>query len=192
MTLHHFAANLDAHGERDRAERLAREAVEIYRQQPLASPREHVHAVFVLITMLESSGNLTEAEDVLHAHLTLQQRANTGVIHSTQALLGGNLTKQGRFDEAESVLRQSVQTRQRTMPDHWLYPIALSMLGEAILGQGRYEEAEAILIDAYEMLVDNQATPANREREALERVVALYDRWERPQQARAWRERLDE
>jgi hypothetical protein len=73
-----------------------------------------------------------------------------------------------------------------------------SLLGESLLGQERYAEAEPLLLASYEGLNqapdagDPDAIPA-RERlgvVALERIVRLYDAWDKPGQAEEWRREL--
>ncbi len=57
---------------------------------------------------------------------------------------------------------------------------------------GRFDEAEPLLLESYEKRRDNPQTHDIREREALERIVKLYETWARPDKAAEWRAKLPE
>ena len=65
---------------------------------------------------------------------------------------------------------------------------------ELITGQGRYTEAELLIVPGYEGMkahedqISDQGRPLLRE--AAERVVRLYEEWNRPDQAAVWKARL--
>ena len=77
---------------------------------------------------------------------------------------------------------------------------ARSLLGAALLGQGDYVKAEPLLIEAYEGLVESERKlppghggflDQNPVTDVLDRLVRLYDRWEKPTEAAKWRAELD-
>jgi hypothetical protein len=116
--------------------------------------------------------------------------ALTGVL----AELGMNFLNQSKWAEAEPVLRECLAIREGAIPDHWLRFNAMSLLGGVLTGQGKYAEAEPLVVGGYEGLKAREATipPPGEPRlpEAAARVVALYEAWGKPEQARAWRARL--
>jgi tetratricopeptide (TPR) repeat protein len=68
-------------------------------------------------------------------------------------------------------------------------------LGATRLRQQRYAEAEPLLLTAFAGLKLHESTmPAAKGRvtEALERIVQLYDGWNKKEQATEWRQKLDE
>src|SRR5262249_4762278 len=68
-------------------------------------------------------------------------------------------------------------------------------LGTTRLRQKSYAEAEPLLLQAFAGLRGHEsATPAapGRVTEALERIVQLYDGWEKKAKAKEWRQKLDE
>ena len=71
---------------------------------------------------------------------------------------------------------------------------ALCLIGAALLGQQKYAEAEPMLLRGYEGMKKREATiPANRKfyvAEAANRLVQLYDAWDRPEDAARWRQEL--
>ncbi len=108
--------------------------------------------------------------------------------------------------EAEAAARRSLEIRRTLYPDG--HPEAalrfnsMSLLGGALAAQGRFAEAEPLLVDGYSGLMSapTSAPPdiVDRQREALARIVALYDAWnarepsdERAANAAEWRRRAE-
>ena len=109
--------------------------------------------------------------------------------------LGMRLLEAGRHAEAEVPLSECLEIRQEALPEgHWLIFNTMSVLGEALAGQGtersltvearieKLREAQPLLLDGYAKLNENaqaipQAVRALRLRQALERIVDLYDAW---------------
>jgi tetratricopeptide (TPR) repeat protein/tRNA A-37 threonylcarbamoyl transferase component Bud32 len=112
------------------------------------------------------------------------------------ANLGTNLLKQRKPAEAEPPLRTCLAIRQGTQPDAWSTFNARSLLGEALARQKRYAEAEPLLLAGHEGLEARARTvPPQAQHsltEALERLVQLYDAWGKPEQAAAWRQKLEQ
>jgi tetratricopeptide (TPR) repeat protein len=112
------------------------------------------------------------------------------------ASLGANLLKQRKPAEAEPLLRTCLAIRQRNQPDAWSTFNARSLLGAALAGQQKYAEAEPLLRAGYQGLqARKKAAPPQAQRnltDALERLVRLYDAWGKPDQAAAWRQKLEQ
>ena len=72
------------------------------------------------------------------------------------------------------------------MPGDWRTWNAMSLMGGAIALQGRHEVADPLLRDGYEKM-DPPSGSATRKREALERLIAHYEAWGRPEDAARWR-----
>ena len=66
------------------------------------------------------------------------------------------------------------------------------LVGAALLGQEKYSAAEPLLVQGYEGLKQRSAQiPANYKRlltDALDRLIQLYEAWEKPDQVARWRE----
>ena len=104
-----------------------------------------------------------------------------------------DLIQQGRFAEAEALLRVGLATAQKTLAEeHWLIADIRSRIGNAVAQAGRVEEAEPLLLEAYSALEGNRHVPASRKRRALLRIIRLYESWPRPAQVAEWRQRLAE
>src|SRR5262249_15038746 len=108
--------------------------------------------------------------------------------------LGQNLLTQAKWSEAETVLRECLAIREARLSDDWLRFHAMSQLGGALLGQGRYAEAQPLIVAGHEGIWAREsqiALPArSRLREAAERVVQLYEAWNEPEKAAAWKAKL--
>src|SRR5207245_2270612 len=125
----------------------------------------------------------------------------------TMASLGAHYLKQQRYAEAEPLLRECLKSRERHESNAWRTFSAKSLLGGSLLGQKKYAEAEPLLLAGYEGLkqredkialhrnpLDSFRFPADRQpwlKEALRRLVQLYEATGRPDQAAEWRSRLE-
>ena len=80
--------------------------------------------------------------------------------------------------------------RQRRAPDDVRTYSAKTWLGAALAGQNRFAEAEPLLLEGYRGMKERESSiPAQgrfRVREALDRIIALYLAWEKPEEAAKW------
>jgi serine/threonine-protein kinase len=138
-------------------------------------------------------GNYAKAEPLYREVLRRRQAAYPAdsmarayVLHG----LGWSMTELGRPEEAESLLRESLNliVARGFGSDHVLYHMARSTLGRSLAAQGRYAEAEPLLLESYEWTAENQPDPAFIPF-MLERLIALYDAWGRPTEAAEFRAR---
>jgi tetratricopeptide (TPR) repeat protein len=111
------------------------------------------------------------------------RRATT---HDLLAILGTCLLQQQKHAEAEPVLRECLAIREKEIPDDWRRYATMSMLGEALCGQGKHAEAEPLLVEGHERMMPPEDLGV-RKREALERLVKLYEAWGKPEKAAEWR-----
>ena len=162
-----------------------------------------------LIACHEELRQYAEAEQWLRILLTLTN-AKGGI--DTQVLflgrLGRNLLKQQKVSEAEQSLRDLLALADRpavgaaaSLPPSpaipfWQIDDAKSMLGEALIGQKRFAEAEVLLLASYQDMAKRRAEipPASRSMlgEAQQRILQLYDAWDKKEQAADWRKKFTE
>ena len=80
------------------------------------------------------------------------------------------------------------------MPESWESFNCESMLGGSLESQKKYTEAEPLLNSGYGGVMQREAAiPLENRRvlsEAGERIIQLYQNWEKPEKAATWRERL--
>ncbi len=225
LLLQHRAEALRRAGDLDQSKPPALEAVAMYRAHPDWNPAEALRADQVLEQILHERGDYAEAEPLVRAALERDRLAQPPVetsIAGRLTNLGRNLLGQGKHAEAEATLRECIELRARIHvpgdPWYWRLHSARSMLGEALIGQAadpsleagvrlaRVREAETLLVDAYAGLKDDPRVPIpapgrpnDPRRDAIRRIVALYEAWERLEPGRGhsdaaaeWRRRADE
>ncbi len=80
------------------------------------------------------------------------------------------------------------------MPATWGRYNAQRLLGASLAAQRRYAEAEPLLVSGYRGLTQMEASIPWESRVALARaqqeILQLYQDWDKPEQAAAWRERV--
>jgi tetratricopeptide (TPR) repeat protein len=112
------------------------------------------------------------------------------------ASLSFALLKVQKDSDAEKILHECLAIREKKEPDVWTTFNTQSMLGGALIGQRNYAAAEPLLIHGYEGMRQREAkVPPKWKRrltEGLERLVQLYEAWDKPDLAAQWRKKLDE
>jgi serine/threonine protein kinase len=98
------------------------------------------------------------------------------------------LAKTGQAKEGENILREAVKIRTESLPkEHYWVAQAESALGECLTIQKRYNEAEPLLLNSYEALKISQGADNPRTTIALQRLINLYEAWNKPGQAARYR-----
>ena len=106
------------------------------------------------------------------------------------------LLVEGKFAEAEPLAREYLTVREKKLPDDWHAFNARSMLGNALLGQKNYAEAEPLLLAGYQGMEQRRASIHAEGiwhlKQALQRLVQLYEVTNRPDRTAEWRKKLAE
>ncbi|MEM7349726.1 MAG: serine/threonine-protein kinase [Acidobacteriota bacterium] len=106
--------------------------------------------------------------------------------------LGVSLLRSGDPQGAESYLQQALAIRlgvSATREDRDRIASAQGLLAECLIDLERYREAEPLAIDALSDLSTYGDADA-RSRQALQRIIRLYEAWGRPDQTTLFRQRL--
>jgi serine/threonine protein kinase/tetratricopeptide (TPR) repeat protein len=147
----------------------------------------------------DRAGEYAKAEPLFRAALEQTRKrsgANAPLATALLSLLSLNLMHQHKYAAAEPLMRDCLDIRIRTQPDHWTTFNTRSQLGEALLGQKKYSEAEPLLVSGYQGLKEREATipPQGKIRlkEALERLVQLYEANGKKEQADKWGKELEQ
>ena len=106
------------------------------------------------------------------------------------ANLGRALVALGRHAEAEKVLREALTLYEGQAPKSPIVFTLRSVLGEALTGRGRYADAEPLLVSGYEGLARAAGANPRAADDAARRVAALYEHWDKPDRAAAWRAKV--
>ncbi len=113
----------------------------------------------------------------------------------TMENLAEALSVVGKAPEAESIWRQVVTIREKTMPDNWLTFHGRFMLGDLLRLQKKFVEAEPLLVSGYEGLKARRSqmivpSPQRFLAERGSRIIDLYEAWGKKDKAEEWRARL--
>src|SRR5439155_1669006 len=103
---------------------------------------------------------------------------------------------QGKYDRAEMLVKEVLDAETAKLgADHSDTLFSKSNLAVLFKDQGKYDDAEPLLLAGYEGMKQREAKippiKSVRLTEALERLVQLYDAWEKKDQADEWRKKLE-
>ncbi len=105
----------------------------------------------------------------------------------------------GEHVAAEATWREALAMRAATIPNHWTHYDAMSRLGATLVEVGRFQEAEPLLLNGYNGMKDDPRVPppsanqgADRKREALVRIIDLYEAWDAAEPGQSYAEKAAE
>jgi non-specific serine/threonine protein kinase/serine/threonine-protein kinase len=198
-TLNNLAYLLHREGQLAAAEAAYREVLEHRRPVPGQEPQDALFAMNGLAGVLLdreplSPEHLAEAE-ALGRRVVAARRQNTAIgrryLANALDTLGRALVEKGQPTAAEPLLQEAVDIYAKNpRPGDWDAANAQSLLGQCLACGGRRQEAEPLLVAAYQSLQGSPNTPPQRTRQALRRIIQLYEAWPKPRQAAEWRGRL--
>jgi serine/threonine protein kinase/tetratricopeptide (TPR) repeat protein len=191
---------LAAQGRLNEAESLLRECVAALKGRFTDNHRLVYLALEGLGRLLQQYGKLAEAEVVWSEALAIEKKLfgeEHPLVAKSLQELASVLHGQGNPAGAEALLRQSLIILEKSLPDVWETFNTRSLLGASLVAQEKYAEAEPLLITGYEGLKRREDTvPGDsrllRLKEALQRLVNLYETTNRPEQAAAWKRKLEQ
>ncbi|MEO5799867.1 MAG: tetratricopeptide repeat protein, partial [Gemmatimonadales bacterium] len=136
------------------------------------------------------------AESALWARKVLDLRGKSltdahPAVATAMSLLGRALDQMDSLAEGGSWLRKSLEVRTASLPaGHFLISSSEGILGAHLVLTGQYREAEAMLVASEEALVKARGEDAPIVQDARNRLVKLYQAWQKPAEAEKWRARL--
>jgi len=151
----------------------------------------------IIQAMIRKAGILSDGEqlvaaeaDYLEAIDRLRRRLPPTHPHIADALTGYSklLMKTPRTDEAEKLARECLSIRETSLPTgDWRRASAKCLVGEALFAQKKFELAEPLLLEGLDELNSNDEAPDARLEVVRDCLVALYEAWEKPDKADAYR-----
>lgn len=109
-------------------------------------------------------------------------------IASSLQTIGRCLDKLGRTDEGGRALQESYDLRRKYMgPESWLVANSEGILGEHETLVRRYDVAERMLLHSNGVLKTTLGMSNPRTQTNVKRLVSLYEAWNKPSQATAFR-----
>ena len=171
----------------------------LYQRHPDWPAAEREHALQVLADVLTDQEDWTPLEalvqkrvESVRTRLPADSPELAGALaEATRALLTAE-----KFAEAEPLARECLAIRERQLPDDWRTFNIQSFLGASLLGQKQFDQAEPLLLSGYEGMKAREEgiPPAGKPRlkEAIQRLVQLYEETNRPEKASEWKRKLEE
>lgn len=192
-TVNRLAALLADQGKNADAEALYREVLEICRRERGPVHAKTLSAQEKLAAFLADHGKKEEAEHHYGQLLASQRKLSppdSPELATRLAVLGGLLADTGRPAEAEPLLQECLTIREKKLPaGHWQIATARSLLGGSLAGQKKLAEAAPLLLEGYTGLSRAAEAPAGLVARALDRIIALYEMWDKPEEAETWRKK---
>jgi eukaryotic-like serine/threonine-protein kinase len=186
-----LAQLLIAKGDAAGGEALLRESLAVQRRVFGEASAGYAMTLNNLGTAVEAQDRLEEAQSLFEEAVRIA-RGTLSEQHPRLALMMLNLARveivRGRGAATEPVLRHVLNVRERVLEQgDWRIAQVKSLLGASLLAQARYAEAEPLMVAAITGLGPVPG-PQGRERLANRaRLVTLYERLGRSQQADAYR-----
>ena len=110
---------------------------------------------------------------------------------SAMSNLGLLLIEREKFAEAEELFARLVESADNATPEgHWFRGETRASRGACLTELKRYEEAELLLLEAYDIMHAGLGDEHQRTRGAVEKLIKLYEAWDKPDQAAEFRARL--
>jgi serine/threonine protein kinase/Tfp pilus assembly protein PilF len=192
--MNNLAALLQNRGRETEAESLSRAALAMNRKLLAEDHPSVATNLNNLALIVQAQGRSREAEDLFRRALAMRRKL-LGDRHPRVAssLLGlsSSLLDRHAVAEAEPLLRECLEIQQANLkPDDWKIALTQSLLGECLTARREFAPAESLLRAGSEILGASSAAPAAEKRKALERLIALYEAWGRPDQAASGRAQL--
>jgi len=182
-------------GDITEAASLMLERIEVLRAVHGEKSVEVATAAKDLAVMLQLNGRAGQAEPLAREALEIRRQIDTDdrteIGHVLATLVPALLDLQ-KYEEAEALARECLRIRLAAATDSkwWAIADTKSALGGALVGLGRFDEAEPLLLEGFQGLVDAPDAWPARKREALTRIILLYEEWNKPAQAAQWRAKL--
>nr|AIE90225.1 serine/threonine protein kinase [uncultured marine thaumarchaeote AD1000_01_F04] len=162
---------------------------------------DHLHTLTSmtgLAGVLRHQGKHAEAEHYYRESLARCRRVLGDDHLNTKNTINGlakALNAQKRYAESEQLLRAIIHSGSNNAGEvDWRVAQARSLLGAALAGQQRHQQAETHLLEGFTRL-ESSVPAGNRKKflsQAIERLVKLYDAWDKPNEAQEWRVRLEQ
>jgi hypothetical protein len=104
--------------------------------------------------------------------------------------LAESLRRAGRAARAETALRQSLVIHAKTLPSNdWQTGSTKVQLARCLAEERKFAEVERLLLEGY-AAVEREFGPASARTTAeIERAIAIYEAWGRPDKAAEWRKK---
>ena len=149
-----------------------------------------------LLARLETErGNFDEAQDLFEQAIHSLRSTQNAPQYLARTLLwfGRMRMDQEQPAAAYPLFAEALELRQQFFDEgHWRIAETEVALGWCLSRLDQFDEAQTLLVSGYETLrlQDERGEPYQRTQEALAYLIALYESWNRPEQAETYRNML--
>ena len=190
-----LAVLLREKGELDEAEPLAREVLETRREVLGPEHPDTLQSMNNFARLLVTCGRLDEARPLYKETLRVGRRV-FGEKHPRVATTLRNLAKLhrtlGNDLAAEPLLAEALAIRRGKLGDEDNATLAVVIdLATCQAGLGKFEQAETVLRETHAHLETTRGAKDPQTRQVTEALADVYEAWGRPDEANAWRARLN-
>ncbi|MHC4942579.1 MAG: tetratricopeptide repeat protein [Planctomycetota bacterium] len=195
-SMNNLAQLLLLQGHNDAAGPILHEVVEIWIRTLGPDHPATLGARSNIASVLSSQNRLVEAE-ALHREVLELRRDKLGHEHpdtlTSLVDLAMILMNLERSLEALPLLEEGMEIVECSLPaGHPLRSRYFMRLGECLARLKRFEDAESYLLKGYEGFNTYSGEKYAKTVQTVRLLISLYESWERPEQAEAWRSKLAE
>ena len=135
-----------------------------------------------LVAWAEEQGGLAEISLAVRLEIVAQVATALAAAHSVLVLVA-----RGHAAEAEALIDEAVDIYRKALPRHWRLHNSESVRGSVLAALERYDEAESLLVVSHSVLRDRTGERSPYTRDALKRLVVLYEAWGKSERAAEYR-----
>ena len=178
------------------ADKLQNQAVAMATQLDGAQSASVAVATDLLACIARDRGQLDEAIELFRKALAIR-KATLPTDHPDVATemsqLADALSRAGKSpEEAIELAEAALAIRKKVFPaGHWAIWNTTSVLGGAYTAAGQFDKAEPLLKEAYDGLQAGSVLGKRPRLDAVERLIRLYEKWGKPQDADRWKQARD-
>jgi serine/threonine-protein kinase len=191
FTLTQLGGMLRRKGDLDRAEALLREALAIEGRVLPEGHRNTAVTLNHLALTLQNRGDYDAAEPLFERMIAIFGES-LGEDHPYTAIGTCHLAHlhflRGDAERADALYRPCLATLEAALPPgHDVVAMSESKYGEVLVAQSRFDEAEPLLLRGHEQLTEHFGPDHPDTQKAARRLVALYEAWDKPDEAGRFR-----
>lgn len=191
IMLGNIANNLQSKGDYKAAEAHYREELDILIKRVGRENTFTAIAMHNLATCLQDQKDFAAAESVFAEAIGIRRKilpASHPDLALSLAALGQLLIDKDQPQRAETLLREALEIRRKALPKGNLQTaITENVLGECLTTLQHFAEAEPLLIESYAVIKTGTGEQDKRRTKALNRLVTLYEKWGKADQAAYFR-----
>ncbi|MGE4198959.1 MAG: tetratricopeptide repeat protein [Phycisphaerales bacterium] len=144
-----------------------------------------------LAQFLRNAGRYDEAEPLYRRTMAADLKVHgeqSRQFFTAEVNLGLLLVATNRADEALPLFQHAVAGIDQMLgPTHWMAGAGRTFLGECLTALHRFDDAEKTLLQSHAMLTQSLGPAHDRTKTAADKLVKLYEAWNKPEDADKWR-----